>query len=108
MCSCLHSVVVIVVLPKHIVYDFRWPILLYIQCMYLCFIGASLLIFANKQDLGGALSLEDIALALDLDGADISGRHWQIFACSGMTGEGLAKGFTWIVEDISSRVFIMS
>ena len=76
--------------------------------MCICSIGASLLIFANKQDLGGALSLEDIALALDLDGADISGRHWQIFACSGMTGEGLAKGFTWIVEDISSRVFIMS
>jgi ADP-ribosylation factor-like protein 2 len=67
-----------------------------------------LLIFANKQDLGGALSLADIATAFDLDGADISGRHWQIFSCSGMTGEGLEKGFNWIVEDISSRVFIMS
>ena len=54
------------------------------------------------------MTLEDIALALDLDGTDIAGRHWQIFACSGMTGEGLEKGFNWIVEDISSRVFIMS
>ena len=29
--------------------------------------GASLLIFANKQDLGGALSFQEIAEALDLN-----------------------------------------
>lgn len=71
-------------------------------------VGASLLIFANKQDLGGALSFEEISRLLDLSGEDISGRHWQIFACSGVTGVGLQAGFDWIVNDISSRVFIMS
>jgi signal recognition particle receptor subunit beta len=39
--------------------------------------GASLLIFANKQDLAGALSVEDIATVLELDQIS-SSRHWHI------------------------------
>lgn len=70
--------------------------------------GSSLLIFANKQDLGGALSFEQIAEFLDLNNKDISGRHWTIFGCSAMTGDGLAAGFDWLVEDISSRVYVQS
>jgi ADP-ribosylation factor-like protein 2 len=70
--------------------------------------GASLLIFANKQDLAGALSFEDIAKALELDGADIGGRHWVIFGCSAFTGDGLISGFDWLVDDIASRIFMMS
>jgi ADP-ribosylation factor-like protein 2 len=70
--------------------------------------GASLLIFANKQDLTGALSLQGISEHLNLSGEDISGRHFNVFACSAITGEGLAQGFTWIVDDIASRVFMMS
>ena len=41
-------------------------------------------------------------------GNDISGRHCHVIGCSGVTGEGLKDGFDWIVDDISSRVFIMS
>jgi ADP-ribosylation factor-like protein 2 len=67
-----------------------------------------LLIFANKQDLGGALSFEDISRVLDLSSVDIGGRHVQVVGCSGITGAGLQQGFDWIVDDISSRVFIMS
>lgn len=70
--------------------------------------GASLLIFANKQDLGGALSLENIAQSLELDSEEISGRHWKIFSCSAMTGDGLEAGFNWLVDDIASRIFMMS
>jgi ADP-ribosylation factor-like protein 2 len=70
--------------------------------------GSSLLIFANKQDLGGALSFQDISTVLNLNGEDIGGRHWKIFGCSAMTAEGLQEGFEWIVEDISSRIFLMS
>ena len=70
--------------------------------------GSSLLIFANKQDLGGALSFEQISEVLDLNAAGVSGRHWTIFGCSAMTGEGLAEGFDWLVDDISSRVFVMA
>lgn len=67
-----------------------------------------MLIFANKQDLGGALSLSQIAEYLNLEDDDISGRHWKIFACSAMTGEGLADGFDWLVGDIGSRIFLMA
>mmetsp|Transcript_23401 Transcript_23401/g.24045 ORF Transcript_23401/g.24045 Transcript_23401/m.24045 type:complete len:187 (+) Transcript_23401:49-609(+) len=70
--------------------------------------GASLLIFANKQDLGGALSVNDISDVLQLRSDDISGRHWTIFGCSAMTGEGLENGIDWIVNDIASRIFVMS
>ena len=70
--------------------------------------GASLMIFANKQDLGGSLSHEEIAAHLGLSETDISGRHWSIAGCSAMTGDGLAAGFDWIVKDIASRIFIMA
>ena len=70
--------------------------------------GASLLIFANKQDLGGALNVNDISNILQLRDDDISGRHWTIFGCSAMTGEGLENGIDWIVNDIASRIFVMS
>jgi len=70
--------------------------------------GASLLIFANKQDLGGALSVQEISEVLNLDGDDISGRHWTIFGCSAVTGEGLENGVDWVVTDIASRIFMMS
>lgn len=70
--------------------------------------GASLLIFANKQDLGGALSLEQISEVLDLSNEDISGRHWHIESCSAMTGEGLINGFDWLVDDIAARIFMLN
>jgi len=68
--------------------------------------GASLLIFANKQDLGGALSFEEIAKVLQLDESTMAGHHWSILGCSAITGSGLIQGFDWIVSDIASRIMI--
>lgn len=69
--------------------------------------GASLVIFANKQDLGGALSLEEIRDVLGLETeANFEKRHWSIFACSAVTGEGLSRGIDWIVDDIANRIFM--
>ena len=34
-------------------------------------------------------------------------RHWQIQACSGVTGDGLVAGVDWIVSDIGQRIFMM-
>ena len=67
--------------------------------------GASLLVFANKQDLSGALSMEDIAAVLELD--KITTRRWQIQACSAMSGDGLIAGIDWMVDDISQRIFML-
>ncbi|XP_062311110.1 ADP-ribosylation factor-like protein 2 [Osmerus eperlanus] len=65
--------------------------------------GATLLVFANKQDLPGALSKETIREALGLD--EILTHHWCILGCSAMTGENLLKGVDWLLDDIAARVF---
>ena len=67
--------------------------------------GASLLIFANKQDLAGALSTEQIAEAMRLQ--YITNRHCQIVACSAREGGGVSDGFDWIVKDVGSRVYLL-
>lgn len=67
--------------------------------------GATLLVFANKQDLPGALSAEEIRQALDLD--SITTHHWLIQDCSAVTGENLLKGIDWVIDDIASRIFTM-
>ena len=70
--------------------------------------GASLLIFANKQDLAGALSSEEIAETLGLHGEAFARRHWRILPCSAFTGAGLVEGMDWVVGDIAARVFMGS
>ncbi|XP_070622796.1 ADP-ribosylation factor-like protein 2 [Erythrolamprus reginae] len=65
--------------------------------------GATLLIFANKQDLPGALNTSAIQEALDLD--SIVSHHWCIQGCSAYTGENLLAGIDWLLDDISSRIF---
>jgi ADP-ribosylation factor-like protein 2 len=71
--------------------------------------GASVLIFANKQDVDGALSVDTIAQLLGIhnNNEQYKNRHWKILDCSAVTGEGLAVGIDWIVEDISSRIFML-
>jgi ADP-ribosylation factor-like protein 2 len=66
-----------------------------------------LLIFANKQDLAGALTAEEIAEVLELGSDLFSTRHWAIYGCSAVTGEGLVNGIDWIVSDVASRIFMM-
>ncbi|XP_043783282.1 ADP-ribosylation factor-like protein 2 isoform X1 [Cervus elaphus] len=66
--------------------------------------GATLLIFANKQDLPGALSSNAIREALELD--SIRSHHWCIQGCSAVTGENLLPGIDWLLDDISSRIFM--
>ncbi|KAI0211999.1 ADP-ribosylation factor-like protein 2 [Lamellibrachia satsuma] len=67
--------------------------------------GATLLVFANKQDLPGALPPHEIKEALELD--NIKSHHWLIQGCSAVTGENLLQGVDWITNDIASRIFTM-
>lgn len=66
--------------------------------------GSSLLIFANKQDIPGALTKKEIAQVLELD--QMEKRHWHIEGCSAVTGEGLLEGFKWCVKDIGARIYM--
>lgn len=67
--------------------------------------GASLVVFANKQDVPDSISTERIADILRLD--RIGNRHCRVVACSAMTGEGLRDGFDWIVDDVGGRIFLL-
>ena len=56
--------------------------------------GIPLLIFANKQDCEGAMSLEEIQEILHPH--DLKQKDWHIQLCSAKTGEGLYEGLEWI------------
>ncbi|CAG8456011.1 3869_t:CDS:2 [Paraglomus occultum] len=60
--------------------------------------NAALLVFANKQDMTGALSAAQISEALNLTG--LRDRQWHIQACCALTGDGLFEGLDWIVAQI--------
>ncbi|KAI0566512.1 ADP-ribosylation factor [Gracilaria domingensis] len=75
--------------------------------------GASLLVLANKQDLSGALSTEQIIEHLALNDMIGKKRHWQVFACSALSGEDdtnvenrLTRSIEWLVQEVSSRVML--
>lgn len=70
--------------------------------------GASLLVFANKQDMEGSLVAAEISKVLELHNQQYENRHWSIQSCSAVTGQGLVEGMDWLVEDISSRIFLLS
>ena len=70
--------------------------------------GASLLVFVNKIDLLPESEKVNSPAEKALRGAlsSVENRHWNIVNCSAYTGEGLREGIDWIVEDISSRIFM--
>lgn len=84
--------------------------------------GATLLVWANKQDIQGSATSDQISHHLGLssstgsgsDDVDTSGvnigknRHWCIMPCSAVTGDGLKQGIEWLVDDIASRIFLLS
>lgn len=55
-----------------------------------------LVVLANKQDLHGAQSPEELCLKLDINRA-CGSRPWFIQPCSATTGMGLEEGFRRIV-----------
>eukprot|EP00026_Physarum_polycephalum_P017580 Phypoly_transcript_18846.p1 GENE.Phypoly_transcript_18846~~Phypoly_transcript_18846.p1 ORF type:complete len:115 (+),score=10.68 Phypoly_transcript_18846:381-725(+) len=60
--------------------------------------NAVLLIFANKQDLKGALSAAEISTALGLH--NIKDHDWHIQACCALTGDGLYQGMEWVTQHV--------
>ena len=57
---------------------------------------AILLVFANKQDMKGALNAPAISEALGL--SSIKNRQWSIQETSATRGRGLFEGFDWLVR----------
>eukprot|EP00921_Rhytidocystis_pertsovi_P011147 GHVQ01017971.1.p1 GENE.GHVQ01017971.1~~GHVQ01017971.1.p1 ORF type:complete len:300 (+),score=51.98 GHVQ01017971.1:1353-2252(+) len=70
-----------------------------------------LLVLASKQDLAGALSVDDVQSQLMLH--LIQDRTCGVFACSAKTGEGVEEGLMWLCremvkEDGDGNVFCQS
>ncbi|KAL8688385.1 MAG: hypothetical protein Q9218_005692 [Villophora microphyllina] len=66
--------------------------------------GASLLVFANKSDIEGNMSVEQIRKSLALDA--IKTHNWAIKECSAVTGYNVQEGIKWVVEDAKQRFFL--
>jgi len=62
---------------------------------------AILCVFANKQDMEGAMTAADVSNALGLSA--LKTRTWSIFKTSATKGEGLEEGMDWLAEAIKSR-----
>ncbi|KAI6033843.1 hypothetical protein PISMIDRAFT_531801 [Pisolithus microcarpus 441] len=65
--------------------------------------GASLLVFANKQDIHGSMTDKEIHDLLGLSG--IKSHHWKISPCSAVTGYNLIAGLDWVVGDVARRLY---
>ncbi|CAH3163612.1 unnamed protein product, partial [Porites evermanni] len=63
---------------------------------------ALLLIFANKQDLPSALTVDSLTEKLALHKL-CCGRSWNIFACDAHSGEGLHEGLDWLARQLMSE-----
>ncbi|EGD82816.1 ADP-ribosylation factor 2 [Salpingoeca rosetta] len=61
--------------------------------------GAHVLVFANKQDLKGAMSSAEISKEFNL--TSIKDHSWHIQSCCGLTGEGLYEGLEWLTSKTS-------
>lgn len=62
---------------------------------------ATLLVFANKQDLPNAMSVAEITDKLGLH--SLRQRRWYIQACCATSGEGLYEGLDWLSNNISTK-----
>ncbi|KAJ3368234.1 Arf GTPase arl1 [Kappamyces sp. JEL0680] len=62
---------------------------------------AVLLVYANKQDMPGAMSVTEVSDFLGL--TELKMRTWTIFKCSAKTGEGLTEGLDWLVNSLAGK-----
>jgi len=62
--------------------------------------GAGVLIFANKQDLPGALSTAELCAAFGM--GDLRGRKWHVQGAVATKGEGLYEGLDWLAAALKS------
>lgn len=60
--------------------------------------GAPVLIFANKQDLAGAVNAEELSEFLDIK--EQNGRLTRVQGISAYEGSGIQEGVLWLVENM--------
>merc|ERR1712216_83665 len=63
--------------------------------------NAALLVFANKQDLHGAMDTAEIAEKLGL--SELRNRQWFIQSACATKGDGLYEGLDWLSTTLAAR-----
>ena len=61
--------------------------------------NAAVLVLANKQDLPGAVSADQVATAMQL--RDLK-QQWFIQPCSVVQSDGVFEGLDWLAKEINS------
>jgi len=61
--------------------------------------GRPLLVFANKQDMQDAMTVEEMTKRLNLE--KLRDRQWQIQGSSANSGDGLAQGLQWLATTLT-------
>lgn len=63
---------------------------------------ALLLVFANKQDISGALKPKDVSDLLQLD--RVAKNHtWKVEPSCATTGEGIFEGLAWLSSHVKTK-----
>ncbi|KAK4337286.1 hypothetical protein RND71_043284 [Anisodus tanguticus] len=65
--------------------------------------NAVLLIYANKQDLPGAMSSAEITNKLDLQ--SLRNFNWYVQSTCALSGDGLYEGLNWLCEQLKNLNF---
>jgi small GTP-binding protein len=63
---------------------------------------ATILIFANKQDLPGAMSAQELAKGLNLSEL-LKNHQWYIQPCIATEGKALEQGLDWLSSTLSQK-----
>ncbi|GAB0488831.1 hypothetical protein MMPV_000041 [Pyropia vietnamensis] len=63
-------------------------------------LDAALLVYANKQDLPGAVSAAEMSQRLGLP--TLRGRSWFLQSCVAIRGEGLYEGLDWLSAKLNA------
>ena len=61
--------------------------------------NATLLVYANKQDMHAAMPAQELMQSLNLKKLR---QKWYIQPCSAATGQGLYEGLDWLAQNIQS------
>ncbi|KAI8876344.1 ARF/SAR superfamily [Backusella circina FSU 941] len=60
-----------------------------------------LLVFANKQDLPGVMSPQEVTDKLGLD--NMKERPWYVYPSCATTGDGLFQGLNWLSQNVKAK-----
>ena len=63
--------------------------------------GAVLLVFANKNDLPGAMTTTEVTQKLELN--KYMNRQWFIQSTCAVSGEGIVDGLEWLAKTINNK-----